>query len=75
MLFQHVRLMRPDYVNSVSTDVEMWPKPVLLLWGDQDSVTPLSLGQRLANANPNARLEVLRGRRNADLWRLPVAMF
>jgi pimeloyl-ACP methyl ester carboxylesterase len=61
MLFQHVRLMRPDYVNSVSTDMEVWPKPVLLLWGDQDSVTPLSLGQRLANANPNARLEVLRG--------------
>ena len=61
MLFQHVRLMRPDYVNSVSTDVELWPKPMLLLWGDQDSVTPLSLGQRLANASPNARLEVLRG--------------
>jgi pimeloyl-ACP methyl ester carboxylesterase len=61
MLFQHVRLMRPDYVNSVSTDVELWPKPVLLLWGDQDSVTPLGLGQRLAAANPNARLEILRG--------------
>jgi pimeloyl-ACP methyl ester carboxylesterase len=61
MLFQHVRLMRPDYVNSVSTDVELWQKPILLLWGDQDSVTPLSLGQRLAAANPNARLEVLRG--------------
>jgi pimeloyl-ACP methyl ester carboxylesterase len=61
MLFQHVRLMRPDYVNSVSTDVELWPKPILLLWGDQDAVTPLSLGQRLAAANPNARLEALRG--------------
>jgi pimeloyl-ACP methyl ester carboxylesterase len=61
MLLQHVRLMRPDYVNSVSTDVELWPKPVLLLWGDQDNVTPLSLAQRLAAANPNARLEVLRG--------------
>ncbi len=61
MLFQHVRLMRPDYVNSVSTDVETWPKPILLLWGEQDSVTPLSLGQRLAAANPNARLEILRG--------------
>jgi pimeloyl-ACP methyl ester carboxylesterase len=61
LLFQHVRLMRPDYVNSVSTDMELWPKPILLLWGDQDAVTPLSLGQRLAAANPNARLEVLRG--------------
>jgi pimeloyl-ACP methyl ester carboxylesterase len=61
MLFQHIRLMRPDYVNSVSTDLELWPKPILLLWGDQDAVTPLSLGQRLAAANPHVRLEVLRG--------------
>ena len=61
MLYQHVRLMLPDYMNSVSTDVELWPMPMLLLWGEQDSVTPLSLGQRLANANPNARLEILRG--------------
>src|SRR5262249_32177910 len=61
MLFQHVRLMRPDYVNSVSTDVELWAKPILLAWGGQDTVTPLTLGQRLAAVNPNARLEVLRG--------------
>ena len=61
MLFQHVRLMRPDYVNSVSTDLELWHKPILLIWGDQDTVAPLSLGQRLAAANPNARLEILRG--------------
>lgn len=74
MLFQHVRLMRPDYVNSVSTDVELWPKPMLLLWGDQDSVTPLSLGQRLANANPNARLEVLRGAGHLTLDDAPGAV-
>jgi pimeloyl-ACP methyl ester carboxylesterase len=61
LLFQHVRMMRPDYVNSVSTDLELWSKPILLLWGDQDAVTPLSLGQRLADANPKARLEVLYG--------------
>jgi pimeloyl-ACP methyl ester carboxylesterase len=61
LLFQHVRLMRPDYVNSVSTDMELWPKPILLLWGDQDSVTPLNLGQRLAAANSRVRLEILRG--------------
>jgi len=74
MLFQHVRLMRPDYVNSVSTDMEVWPKPVLLLWGDQDSVTPLSLGQRLAAANPNARLEVLRGAGHLALDDAPSAI-
>jgi len=74
MLFQHIRLMRPDYVNSVSTDVEMWPKPILLLWGDQDSVMPLGLGQRLAAANPNARLEVLRGAGHLALDDAPSAV-
>jgi pimeloyl-ACP methyl ester carboxylesterase len=74
MLFQHVRLMRPDYVNSVSTDMELWPKPILLLWGDQDNVTPLSLGQRLAAANTNARLEVLRGAGHLALDDAPGAL-
>jgi pimeloyl-ACP methyl ester carboxylesterase len=74
MLFQHVRLMRPDYINSVSTDLELWQKPILLIWGDQDAVTPLSLGQRLAGANPNARLEILRGAGHLALDDAPSAI-
>ncbi len=34
-------------------------KPVLLLWGRDDIVTPLNFGERLAEDLPNARLEVL----------------
>jgi len=33
-------------------------RPVLLLWGDDDLVTPLAYGQRLARVLPDARLEV-----------------
>jgi uncharacterized protein (TIGR04551 family) len=33
-------------------------KPVLLLWGENDQVTPLSYGQRLVNELPNAELKV-----------------
>jgi pimeloyl-ACP methyl ester carboxylesterase len=33
-------------------------QPVLLLWGDDDLVTPLRHGQRLANVLPDARLDV-----------------
>nr|MBA3454244.1 alpha/beta fold hydrolase [Deltaproteobacteria bacterium] len=33
-------------------------KPVLLLWGEDDEVTPLRFGQRLAAELPNAELEV-----------------
>jgi pimeloyl-ACP methyl ester carboxylesterase len=34
-------------------------KPVLLLWGREDIVTPLNFGERLSEDLPNARLEVL----------------
>jgi pimeloyl-ACP methyl ester carboxylesterase len=33
-------------------------KPVLLLWGREDRVTPLSVGERLLKDLPNAKLEV-----------------
>ncbi len=33
-------------------------KPVLLLWGENDQVTPLGYGQRLVNELPNAELKV-----------------
>ncbi|MFN0252053.1 MAG: TIGR04551 family protein [Kofleriaceae bacterium] len=31
-------------------------RPVLLLWGENDEVTPIQFGERLANELPNARL-------------------
>ncbi len=36
-------------------------KPVLLLWGREDRVTPLSVGERLVKDLPNARLSVYPG--------------
>lgn len=35
--------------------------PVLLIWGDRDTVTPLAQGQRLATLAPRAELAVLTG--------------
>lgn len=35
--------------------------PTLLLWGDQDPISPLSVGERLAALLPNARLRVIAG--------------
>jgi pimeloyl-ACP methyl ester carboxylesterase len=32
--------------------------PVLLLWGDADPISPVSVGQRLAALLPRARLQV-----------------
>jgi pimeloyl-ACP methyl ester carboxylesterase len=59
MLFQHIRLMIPNYMNSISSQLRKLEVPTLLIWGEQDQVTPLSLGQRLQREIPNARLETV----------------
>ncbi|HZV82058.1 MAG TPA: alpha/beta hydrolase, partial [Geobacteraceae bacterium] len=35
--------------------------PVLLLWGDADPISPLAVGQRLAELLPRAELVVIKG--------------
>jgi pimeloyl-ACP methyl ester carboxylesterase len=55
MLYQHIRLMNPNYINSVATDNAKLTVPVLLLWGEQDSVTPPALGERLRDEIPGAQ--------------------
>jgi len=55
MLYQHVRLMNPSYMNSVATDNAKLTIPVLLLWGEQDTVTPPALGERLRDEIPGAQ--------------------
>ena len=36
VLFQHIRLLIPYYLNAVSTDLQVAGKPTLLIWGDKD---------------------------------------
>lgn len=55
MLYQHIRLMNPSYINSVATDNAKLTIPVLLLWGEQDNVTPPALGERLRDEIPSAQ--------------------
>jgi pimeloyl-ACP methyl ester carboxylesterase len=62
LLFQHIRLMIPLYMNSVSSYLRTLDTPTLLIWGEQDTVTPVDLlGRRMAREMPNARLEVIPG--------------
>lgn len=61
MLFQHVRLMLPLYLNSVGSDLKKLTIPVLIVWSEQDSVTPLDLGRRLAREIPGATLSTIAG--------------
>ena len=66
---------RPDYrrafpsaaawITEVTEDLSpLLPRitvPVLLLWGDNDPISPPAIGERFRSLLPNARLEVIRG--------------
>lgn len=59
LLYQHIRLMMPTYMNSVSSDNARLEIPVLILWGQEDSVTPLAYAERLRDEIPGAQLDVI----------------
>jgi pimeloyl-ACP methyl ester carboxylesterase len=59
MLFQHIRQMLPDYILSVASDLKRLTMPVGIIWGEQDTVTPITLGHRLAHDIPGAGLAVV----------------
>ncbi len=49
---------RKHQFAALHTALRAFARPVLLLWGADDEVTPLRFGQRLANELANAELEV-----------------
>ncbi len=61
IIMQQVRNMLPLYQNSVASDVVALDCPLLVIWGERDTVTPLALGQRITSEARQARLEVVSG--------------
>lgn len=59
VLFQHVRLMVPTYINSVSSDLHDLQKPVLIIWGARDEQMPLAYGERLHREIPGSGLVIV----------------
>jgi pimeloyl-ACP methyl ester carboxylesterase len=53
------RQIVPEGMNELSKRFGEISVPVLLLWGRQDRVVPLSIGQRLAHDLPHAQIEIL----------------
>jgi pimeloyl-ACP methyl ester carboxylesterase len=45
--------------------------PVLLLWGDADPISPISVGHRLAELLPHAELVVVNGGTHTFIWDRP----
>jgi pimeloyl-ACP methyl ester carboxylesterase len=48
-------------VNEVRQGMKVLTMPVLLLWGRQDNVVPLSQATQAVPSPPHARLEILQG--------------
>jgi pimeloyl-ACP methyl ester carboxylesterase len=59
LLYQHIRLLVPNYINSVSTDIQVVKKPTLIIWGEKDQVVPLKYAQRLHRDISTSRLVVI----------------
>lgn len=50
-----------DVHMDLSAELPQIACPTLLLWGDADPISPVAVGERLAELFPNARLHVLKG--------------
>lgn len=59
VLFQHIRLLLPNYSNSVSSDLKTMGTPTLIIWGEKDAQFPLKLAQRLHHDIPESRLVII----------------
>lgn len=57
-LAAHLAAVRGQRYERVQERYKTIDKPVLLLWGRDDNVTTLQMGERLARDLPNARLQV-----------------
>lgn len=56
MLYQHVRLLVPYYVNSVSSDLKILGRPALIIWAEEDQQNPMKYAERLHREIPGSQL-------------------
>jgi len=63
--FKHEQSNLPDWFTSYNSDLTAKlggiDVPVLLIWGDQDPISPIAVGQELLHLLPNAEFHILPG--------------
>ncbi len=74
VLFQHVRLLIPYYTNSVSSDLKVLGKPILIIWGEQDEQMPIRYAERLHREIPDSKLVTVPGAGHLILFDAPEAV-
>lgn len=72
VLFQHVRLMVPNYINSVSSDLGTLEKPTLIIWGEKDQQMPLRYAKRIHHEIEHSKLVVVPDAGHMILFDAPV---
>src|SRR5439155_6894006 len=74
VLFQHIRLMIPNYSNSVASDLRVIKKPTLIIWGEKDQQMPLTYAQRLHREIHNSQLVTIPNAGHLVLFDAPDAV-
>jgi pimeloyl-ACP methyl ester carboxylesterase len=71
LLFQQIRLLHPNYANSVASDLKVMGKRTLIIWGENDGQIPLKYAQRLHRDIPESRLVIIPGAGHLILFDAP----
>lgn len=74
VLFRHISLLIPTYVNSVASDLKDLGKPVLIVWAEKDEQTPIKYGQRLHQEIPGSQLVTIPNAGHLVLFDAPDAV-
>ncbi|MBO0778004.1 MAG: alpha/beta hydrolase [Ktedonobacteraceae bacterium] len=74
LLFQHIRLLIPSYVNSVSSDLRRLDRPVLIIWGEEDQQMPLKYAERLSREIEDSQLVTIPNAGHLVLFDAPNAV-
>jgi pimeloyl-ACP methyl ester carboxylesterase len=74
LIYQQIRNLNPNYINSVASDLKVLGKPTLIIWGEKDQQMPLHYAQRLHREIPESRLVIIPDAGHMILFDVPDAV-
>jgi pimeloyl-ACP methyl ester carboxylesterase len=74
VLFQHIRLLVPYYINAVASDIAVTGQPTLIIWGEKDEHIPLKYAERLHREIPHSQLVIIPNANHLVLFDAPDAV-
>src|SRR5436305_5509364 len=74
VLFQHIRLLVPYYMNAVASDIAVTGQPTLIIWGEKDELIPLKYAERLHREIPHSQLVIIPNAKHFALFDAPDAV-